>query len=98
MPRTPLTAMGICGGRRELDRTASSFLPGATGTGTTSFPGMAGILALHHQPPQPSIQGCPGCEAEEQNAHPWFQEQGSETFSLEGTSRCFNPNSSLFRQ
>lgn len=34
MPRTPLTAMGICGGSRELDRTASGSLLGVPGPGT----------------------------------------------------------------
>lgn len=53
MPRTPLTAMGICGERGLLDRAASGSFLGAEGQAPRHPPGICGTLALHPQLPAP---------------------------------------------
>ena len=101
MPRTPLTAMGICGERRELDGVASGSILGAARPGTSPSPGLPGDPGSSPPVPTPrqlSWRG-PAVAVRQMNQAQVTSSQvrNQRPSDLQGTSRCSNPNSSLFR-
>lgn len=108
MPRIPLTAMGICGERRELDKAAPCPFLRATGTGSVPVPVISRTLGPHtsnsptYTTSHPRLLDKLSCRQvalamRQKKPVSRLPRSGVQRPSdLEGTCRCSHPNSSLF--